>query len=192
MAASGLTEPQFEVAIVNPRPAPPCSQPPVVEPLDTRSALRMRFLARCADVPGWRYEVVVRARVTAVVAVVASPVAANETLSDAHIALERRDISGITDPLGNVLEAVGKMSRRALRPGDILRAGQLASPTLVKRGDAVLMVARRDGIEVSTAGEALDGGAQGALVRVRNSNSGQVVRMRVAGPGTVEPVDTPR
>jgi hypothetical protein len=53
------------------------------------------------------------------------------------------------------------------------------------------MIARREGIEVSTAGEALDAGARGAMVRVRNAGSGQVVRMRVAGPGTVEPVDTP-
>ena len=70
-----------------------------------------------------------------------------------------------------------------------MRSGQLSSPTLVKRGDAVTMVARRDGIEVSTAGEALDAGAQGQIVRVRNAGSGQVVRMRVAGPGTVEPAD---
>lgn len=76
-----------------------------------------------------------------------------------------------------------------LRPGDILRSGQLSSPVLVKRGDAVMMVARRDGIEVSTAGEALDAGAQGAIVRVRNAGSGQVMRMRVAGPGMVEPVE---
>jgi flagella basal body P-ring formation protein FlgA len=61
---------------------------------------------------------------------------------------------------------------------------------LVKRGDAVLMLARREGIEVSTAGEALDAGARGAMVRVRNATSGQVVRMRVAGQGTVEPVTT--
>jgi flagella basal body P-ring formation protein FlgA len=77
-----------------------------------------------------------------------------------------------------------------LRPGDILRSGQLSSPVLVKRGDAVLMIARREGIEVSTAGEALDAGARGALVRVRNAGSGQIVRMRVAGPGAVEPVDS--
>jgi flagella basal body P-ring formation protein FlgA len=50
------------------------------------------------------------------------------------------------------------------------------------------MLARRDGIEVSTSGEALDAGGRGALVRVRNSGSGQVVRMRVTGAGTVEPV----
>jgi flagella basal body P-ring formation protein FlgA len=189
MAASGLTEPQFEIAVVTARPTPPCSQQVAVEPLDTRSPQRMRFVARCPDTPGWRYEYVVRARVTAMVAIAASPVAANEALTDAQVTIERRDISNIADPISNPADAVGQMSRRMLRPGDILRSGQLSSPVLVKRGDAVLMVARREGIEVSMAGEALDAGGKGAVVRVRNAGSGQVVRMRVAGPGTVEPID---
>jgi flagella basal body P-ring formation protein FlgA len=189
MAASGLTEPQFEIAVVTARPAPPCSQPVAVEPLDTRFPQRMRFVARCPDTPGWRYEYVVRARVTAMVAIAAGPVAANETLTDAQVTIERRDISNIADPISNPADAVGQMSRRMLRPGDILRSGQLSSPVLVKRGDAVMMIARREGIEVSMAGEALDAGSKGAVVRVRNAGSGQVVRMRVAGPGTVEPID---
>ena len=190
MAAAGLTEPQFEVAVVTARAAPPCVQNVVIEALDTRSPQRMRFLARCNDTPGWRYEYIVRARVTAMVAIAAAPVAANEALTDAQVTIERRDISNIADPISSPVEAVGQMSRRMLRPGDILRSGQLSSPVLVKRGDAVLMVARRDGIEVSAAGEALDAGARGAVIRVRNAGSGQVVRMRVAGQGTVEPVDS--
>ena len=189
MAASGLTEPQFEIAVVTTRPAPPCGQPVAVEPLETRSPQRMRFVARCPDTPGWRYEYVVRARVTAMVAIAAAPVAANEALTDAQVTIERRDISNIADPISNPADAVGQMSRRMLRPGDILRSGQLSSPVLVKRGDAVMMIARREGIEVSMAGEALDAGGKGAVVRVRNAGSGQVVRMRVAGPGTVEPID---
>jgi flagella basal body P-ring formation protein FlgA len=188
MSAAGLTEPQFEVAVVAARAAPPCVQNVVVEALDTRSPQRMRFLARCNDAPGWRYEYIVRARVTAMVAIAAAPVAPNEALTDAQVTIERRDISNIADPVSSPEEAVGQMSRRMLRPGDILRSAQLSSPVLVKRGDAVLMIARREGIEVSTAGEALDAGARGAVVRVRNAGSGQVVRMRVAGPGTVEPV----
>jgi flagella basal body P-ring formation protein FlgA len=188
MAAAGLTEPQFEVAVVTARAAPPCVQNVVVEALDTRFPQRMRFLARCNDTPGWRYEYIVRARVTAMVAIAAAPVAANEALTDAQVTIERRDISNIADPISSPEEAVGQMSRRMLRPGDILRSGQLSSPVLVKRGDAVLMLARREGIEVSTAGEALDAGARGAVVRVRNAGSGQIVRMRVAGPGTVEPI----
>jgi flagella basal body P-ring formation protein FlgA len=190
MAAAGLTEAQFDVAVVTARAAPPCSQTVAIEALDTRSPQRMRFLARCNDTPGWRYEYIVRARVSAMVVVAAGPVAANEALTDAQVTIERRDISNIADPISTPEEAVGQMSRRMLRPGDILRSGQLSSPVLVKRGDAVLMIARREGIEVSMAGEALDAGARGAVVRVRNAGSGQVVRMRVAGPGAVEPIDS--
>jgi flagella basal body P-ring formation protein FlgA len=122
------------------------------------------------------------------VVVAAAPVAANQALTDAQVTIERRDVSNIADPITTPDDAVGQMSRRMLRVGDILRSGQLSSPVLVKRGDAVMMVARREGIEVSTAGEALDAGVSGAVIRVRNANSGQVVRMRVAGPGTVEPL----
>jgi flagellar basal body P-ring formation protein FlgA len=190
MAASGLTEPQFDVAVATRRAAPPCARDVVVETLETRSPQRMRFLARCNDTPGWRLEYVVRARVSAMVAVAAAPVAPNEALTEAQVTLERRDISNVADPITTPEDAVGQMSRRMLRPGDILRSGQLSSPVLVKRGDAVVMTARRDGIEVSTAGEALDAGARGAAIRVRNANSGQVVRMRVAGPGEVEPIDS--
>jgi flagella basal body P-ring formation protein FlgA len=189
MSASGLTEPQVDVSVVNPRAAPPCGQNVAIEPVDTRFPQRMRFVARCPDTPGWRYEYTVRARVTAMVAVAAAPVSSNETLTDAQVTIERRDISNIADPVAAPQDAVGKMSRRMLRPGDILRSGQLSNPVLVKRGDAVTMIARVEGIEVSTAGEALDAGGAGAIVRVRNASSGQVVRMRVAGPGTVEPVD---
>lgn len=189
VAASGLTEAQIDVAVVTARTPPPCTQNVAVEALDTRSPQRMRFLARCSDTPGWRYEYVVRARLSAMVAVAAAPVAANEALTDGQVTIERRDISNIADPITTPEDAVGQMSRRMLRPGDILRSGQLSSPVMVKRGDAVTMIARRDGIEVSTAGEALDAGARGAMVRVRNANSGQVVRMRVAGPGTVEPIN---
>lgn len=189
MDASGLSEPQFDVTVVTARAAPPCSQNIAIEPVDTRFPQRMRFVARCNDTPGWRYEYAVRARITAMVAIAAAPVAANETLTDAQVTIERRDISNIADPVANTQEVVGKMSHRMLRPGDILRAGQLVSPILVKRGDAVTMIARVEGIEVSTAGEAMDAGGEGAIVRVRNVGSGQVVRMRVAGPGTVEPID---
>jgi flagella basal body P-ring formation protein FlgA len=186
--SAGLVEPQFDVAVVAARPAPPCAQPVTVEALDTRQPARMRFAVRCPDAGGWRYEYVVRGRLSAMVAVAAAPVAANEPLTDGQVALERRDISAIADPISAPEQAVGQTSRRVLRTGDILRSSQLAAPVLVKRGDQVVMLARRDGIEVSTSGEALDGGSRGAIVRVRNSGSGQVVRMRVTGAGTVEPV----
>jgi flagella basal body P-ring formation protein FlgA len=191
-AASGLADPRFELAVVPPRVPPACSGPVEVDALDTRQPNRMRFAVRCLGAGASRQEYIVRARISASVVVAATAVAPNETITDTHITVEQRDITSIADPVTDPLAAVGQTSRRSLRAGDVLRNSSLTAPVLVKRGDAVAMIARFEGIEVSTAGEALDTGARGALVRVRNSSSGQTVRMRVTAPGTVEPVDMPR
>jgi flagella basal body P-ring formation protein FlgA len=193
-AASGLADPRFELAVVPPRVPSACSGPVEVDALDTRQPNRMRFAVRCpgAGAGASRQEYIVRARISASVVVAATAVAPNETIADTHITVGQRDITSIADPVTDPLAAVGQTSRRSLRAGDVLRNSSLTAPVLVKRGDAVAMIARFEGIEVSTAGEALDTGARGALVRVRNSSSGQTVRMRVTAPGTVEPVDMPR
>lgn len=189
--AVGLGDPQFDLTVASSRPAPACKGEVDIEAIDTRQPARMRFVARCPDGKGWRHDFVVRARVSALVAVAAAPVAANRELSEADVTLERRDITNVRDPIGMLDEAVGQSSRRSLRAGEVLRASQLVAPIAVKRGEAVVMTARQDGIEVSMAGEALDAGARGAVVRVKNSASGQVVRMRVLGPGAVQPLDMP-
>jgi flagella basal body P-ring formation protein FlgA len=191
-AAAGLVEPQFELTLASPRPLPPCASPVAVEALDTRQLARLRFIVRCPAAGGWKYEYLARAKVSAMVAVAAAPVAANQPLTNEQVMVERRDISAIADPISLPEDAVGQTSRRMLRAGDILRTSQLAAPVLVKRGDPVAMIARIDGVEVSASGEALDAGSRGATVRVRNVASGQVVRMRVSGAGTVEPVDIGR
>jgi flagella basal body P-ring formation protein FlgA len=190
LESSALSEPQVQVDVVTTRAPQACAQPLAIDPVDTRMLSRMRFAVRCPVDGGWRSEYVVRAHVSAVVAVAASAVPVGEPLTDAMVSLERRDITLIPDALGSTEAALGQTSRRSLRPGDVLRAGQLAAPVLVKRGDQILMIARREQVEVSTSGEALDNGARGAIIRVRNAASGQVVRMRVTGAGTVEPVDT--
>ena len=189
LLASGLSEPQVELKVLSSRPAPPCAVPVQIDALDTRQYTRMRFVARCPDPRGWRHDFVVRARVTAVVAVTAMPLRNNEVLTDEHITLERRDVTLVSDAVGDPQAAIGQTSRRSLRAGELLRAGALTAPLLVRRGDQVLMMARQDGIEISMGGEAMDAGARGAMVRVRNAASGQVVRMRVTGTGTVEPAD---
>lgn len=189
--ANGLVEPKFEVAAVRTnRPLAQCGRGVTVEPADTRQLARMRFTAVCGDTPGWRYEYVVRAKVSARVAVAGADVPAGKVIAPEDVLLERHDISGIPDAIADLTVLDGMAARRALRSGDVLRMNMLAAPTLVRRGDAVRIVARREQIEVSMAGEALDPGARGALVRVRNAN-GNTIRARVTGAGTVEPADLP-
>lgn len=193
VAGAGLSEPQLDISVVSARTAPACAKPVQVEAVDVRQPARMRFAVRCPDAATARaVEYIVRARISAQVVVSAAPLAAGEVLAASHVTLERRDITNVADALGDTAAVLGQTSRRSLRAGELLRAGQLVAPIVIKRGDAVVMVARMEGIEVTTAGQALDAGAQDAVIRVRNAASGQIVRMRVTAPGTVEPVDTAR
>ncbi|MDQ1924905.1 flagellar basal body P-ring formation chaperone FlgA [Massilia pseudoviolaceinigra] len=187
-----MAEPQFTVNVATPRAAPPCAKPVNIEAVDTRTPARMRFAVLCPDAGGWRYEYVLRASVSALVAVTAAPVAAGHMLTAQDVTLERRDVTTLSDAISSAEAATGQASRRSLRAGEVLRQAQLSAPLLVKRGEPVVMLARFEAIEISTSGEALDAGALNALVRVRNLANGRVVRMRVIGAGTVEPVEIPR
>jgi flagella basal body P-ring formation protein FlgA len=190
-AAAGLSEPMAEVSVVRgSRPLAACGRAVTVEAVDARLPSRMRFAAVCPGADGWRYEFVVRAQVSAPVVVSATDIPAGKVLSDEDLLLERHELVSLTDAVASPGAVVGLSGKRMLRAGEVLRMALLAAPMVVKRGDAVTIVARSEQIEVSMAGEALDSGARGALVRVRNAN-GAVLRARVTGEGTVEPADMP-
>lgn len=189
--ASGLAEAEFEVAAVRTnRPLPACPSPVAVGVLDARQATRLRLVASCPGEGGWKYEFVVRAKITARVAVMAAEVPSGRAVEAADVALERRDISLVPDAVSDLALLEGMSARRSLRSGELLRQNMLTAQLLVKRGEAVRIVARNEQIEVSMAGEALDPGARGALIRVRNNN-GNVIKARVTGAGMVEPADLP-
>lgn len=57
---------------------------------------------------------------------------------------------------------------------------------IVRSGERVTMVVRAGGLNVTASGEALQPGAAGQTIRVRNVDSQRVLSARVTGPGTVE------
>ncbi|KQQ36126.1 flagellar biosynthesis protein FlgA [Duganella sp. Leaf126] len=189
----GLAEPEFDIDVVRgSRPLAACSREVTVEAADTRQPSRMRFTAICAGDGarggGWRYEFVVRAKVSARIVIAANEIGAGKIIADEDLLLERHDISAVADSVSNPQDVVGMSARRTVRVGEVLRTGALTAPVLVKRGDLVTIVATRDQVTVSMAGEAMDAGAKGSQVRVRNA-SGNIIRTRVTGPGEVQPAD---
>ena len=189
--SASMVEPEFDVSAVRgSRVLPACPGKVAVEAADARSPTRMRLVASCPGEGGWKYDFVVRAKVTARVAVMAANVVSGKPVAADEVALERRDISMVPDAVSDLTLLEGMSARRSLRSGELLRQNMLSAQVLVKRGDALRIVARYEQIEVSMAGEALDPGARGALIRVRNAN-GNVIKARVTGAGTVEPADLP-
>lgn len=184
-------EPELQVDVLRTnRLIPPCPSEITVESLDPRGIARMRFVAVCANLQGWRYEFIARGKVSAKVAVAATDLMYGKILSPMDLLQVRHDITLIPDTFSDPAQLEGMAVRRSIRAGEVMRQNMLTAPQLVRRGDQVRIVARREQIEVSMAGEALDHGTRGAVIRVKNS-SGALIRARVIEAGTVEPADLP-
>lgn len=82
-------------------------------------------------------------------------------------------------------DIVGMAARYSLRPGVTIRKGDVRPPILVRRGELVTMEIRTPYILVTARGRALDSGARGDTIRLRNTQSKKKLEAIVIGPGRV-------
>lgn len=82
----------------------------------------------------------------------------------------------------------GMQLRNRVRAGDVITHVNLNAADAVNKGDQVVIQALSNSgnLGVRMAGEALDNGKTGDQVRVRNIQSGRVIRALVTGRGAVE------
>ncbi len=83
-------------------------------------------------------------------------------------------------------EVIGQVLTRNLIQGRVITPTSLRPPLLVKRGQVVTIKVQEGELSVTAQGEALQNGAQGSLVRVRNVESKRIVQGIVIGFGVVE------
>ena len=84
---------------------------------------------------------------------------------------------------------VGRMARRALLPGQPIPTNSVEDPWTVARGAMVKVVVEDSGLSIVTYGAAMQSGAPGALIPVRNTDTGVIIRGVVQPDGTVKVVD---
>ncbi|MDN3921558.1 flagellar basal body P-ring formation chaperone FlgA [Roseateles violae] len=196
----GLLEPQAEVrvqpalgqAAAQRRAAADCARPWALQAQELRTLSRLKVSASCPGANTAPLDFVLKGTLSAEVLVAATALPAGKALAEADLLRERRDLALLPDPLSDADAVVGMSPRSSLRAGQALQKRQLAEAILVKRGERLRIVARNETIEVQAPGEALDNGALGAVIRVRNSNTGRVISARVTGAGLVEPSELGR
>jgi flagella basal body P-ring formation protein FlgA len=82
-------------------------------------------------------------------------------------------------------DLVGKVAKRTLLPGQAITSNAVALPKLVTIGAMVRLVYEEGGLVISTYASALQGGAAGDLISVRNLESGITLSGVVAPDGTI-------
>ena len=182
-----LAAPQISVQVLPPqRPLPPCGQPYAITPVDTRSWQRLRFSVRCPDGTA-SAELLVRAELAAGVLVASQDIAAGQRITADTVSSEVRNLAATPDAIGSLALAAEQTARRPIRSGQVLQLRALQPQLLIQRGQAVQIVARQDGIEVSVPGEALQSGARNEVIRVRNLASKRIISAVVLDAGSVAP-----
>lgn len=80
---------------------------------------------------------------------------------------------------------IGKQLKRRLPQNKLLKPNYVKSPTLVKRGELVSIIAKSRGYSVKMTGTAMMNGAKGERIRVKNSSSKRIIEGTVTQAGMV-------
>lgn len=90
------------------------------------------------------------------------------------------------EPIRQLEDCIGRETTRSLAPGQILLADFLRTPLVVRKGEAVTVFARSEGIQVRTVGRAKDDGSLGDLITVESLANREKFFARVSGIQEVE------
>jgi flagellar basal body P-ring formation protein FlgA len=89
------------------------------------------------------------------------------------------------DVVTDAAQLQGKTSRSTIAGGRIIRAAELITPAVIKKGAAITMSYNTPTMNISTVGEALEDGGIGDRIKVRNGTSNMVVHAKVLSANEV-------
>lgn len=164
-----------------------CAQPLQVEYSNGQRKIGQTHASvSCTTPVEWRIYVPVVIAAFGDVLVTQRPLPRGHRLSAADVHPEKRELSVFRQGFFSDINKLNLLeTKRAIGAGVALTPDKVASVKLVRNGELVQLVSASSQVQVAARGKALNDGAQGNTVRVRNLSSGRVVEGRVIGLGTV-------
>src|SRR5262245_5542807 len=150
----------------------------------TRPLGRSSVGVRCSGPTPWSIYVPVTIRLLSEYVVSARPLPQGATVAATDLTIQRGDLAQL--PAGIITSreaAVGRKLTVGVAAGQPIREDILRMPLIVQQGQAVTVISRGRGFQVSADGRAITSAHAGQVVQVRMS-SGQVIS-GIARPGPV-------
>ena len=142
---------------------------------------------RCNGSRPWKLYVPVEVVVTESVLIASKTLPRGHVLAATDLDKEDRDVSRLTRGyLSKPEDAIGQRLKRQVVSGKIITPSLLVADLVVKRGQSVTLVVRRNGLSIKMAGKALMDGAVNQRIRVENVASARIVEGLVRSPEYVE------
>lgn len=86
----------------------------------------------------------------------------------------------------SVDDAAGRVLKRDIRAGEPILADQIEKAPVIRKGDLVKLIARKDRLKIIASGISKEDGCRNQAIRVENLSSGKLVRGLVTGKAQVE------
>lgn len=148
---------------------------------------RVTLRVRCDSQAPWTIFVPGHVNLYREVATALRSMPRNSIVQATDVQLSERDISSLRQGyILNLENVVGQKLTRPIQPNQIISANHLKVAAAINKGDEVVISARANSMYVRMPGTALEEGAIGQQIRVRNTRSQRIVHARVTGPGQVE------
>lgn len=90
------------------------------------------------------------------------------------------------DTITDAQSIIGRSPRNIISSNRAIRLSEITSPIVIKKGDAVEMTYTTPYMHIKATGVALEDGAKGGLIRIKNDKSEKAVSGRVQAAGHVE------
>lgn len=97
----------------------------------------------------------------------------------------RRPINGAAGFVRDVSEVEGKVAKRTLVPGKLIPVSAVREAYVVEAGTIVTVVYSQGGLTITSQAVPLEPGALGAMVKLRNPDSGKIFSGVVMADGTI-------
>lgn len=139
-------------------------------------------LVECED-DGWRVYVPVKTKLMMPLVIAVRPLNRGTIIneSDLHIELTDVNLSRGTG-FSSIEKLIGSRIKRSVRHGDTINSNDIC---LVCRNDEVIIKAVRSGLSIITKGTALNDGALGEQVKVKNNKSNRIIDGTITNVGEV-------
>jgi flagella basal body P-ring formation protein FlgA len=146
----------------------------------------VRFELRAGERSVGTWQMAVQARVWREVWVAKSGVKRGQTVADADVAMERRDVMTVREPLADFLAGDTTLEfADSVQSNGLLLARSIKLRPVIRRGQATDALVQDGGLSISMKVQALEDGAPGQIIRARNPISRRDVSGKVLNDSTI-------
>ena len=148
-------------------------------PVQVKIAIAVNGAPQMNLVTAWRI------RKYSFVLVAVRDIPSRTVLTPADVTLDRREVLRLDEVISEAGYVAGLETKRPVTAGSVLTKSALGRPQAVKAGGNVIIVSRAGAVTVRATGQALQSGAVGDVIRVRNLSSGKSLLARIESETTV-------